>query len=298
MSNGTVKHDYHLAAPSPWPFIGALGLFILMLGFVLWMNREFDLMGIPPAIRKWIFIGGAVLVLATLVGWWNDIVAESVRYGEFKPVVKLSFRFAMVLFILAEAIFFAVLYGAYFYLATAGGPWPPEGVTPADPWHLALLATLVLLLSGTTVTWAHRALQAGHRAGAIQGLAVTVLLGAAFAALLGYDLMQQPFGFGFNGARYVPLTDPAHANLISVIGSPGAIYGSAFYLVCGYFLVHVTVGTLFLLVSLVRALAGHFTPERHFGFEAAAWYWHFGDVVWLFVFSGLYVMGRVLSGHG
>lgn len=298
MPNGSVKHDYHLAAPSPWPVLGALGGFIAMLGFVLWMNREFDLMGIPPFIRSWICVGGGVLVLATLVGWWGDIVAESVRYGELKPVVKLSFRFGMVLFIAFEAFFFAVLFGAYFYMQSVSGQWPPAGVKAADPWHLALLATLVLMLSGTTVTWAHRAIQGGNRKAAVGGLLLTVLLGAAFVGLIAFDLMHEPFGFGFNGARYVTLSDPAHVNLISVIGSPGAIYGSVFYLVCGAFLVHVLVGTLFLVVCLVRATAGHFTPERHLGFEAAAWYWHFGDVVWLFLFSGVYVFGALLSGHG
>lgn len=294
---GSVKHDYHLAAPSPWPFIGALGGFITMLGFVLWTNREFDLMGIPPFIRSWIMVGGGVLLLATLVGWWSDIVAESVRYGELKPVAKLAFRFGMALFIAAEAFLFAVLFGAYFYLSAFSGGWPPPGVIPADPWHLALLGTLVLMLSGTTVTWAHRAILAGSRRGAVQGLAITVFLGAAFVALLVYDLSHQPFGLGFNGAHYVTLTDPAHVNLISVIGSPGAIYGSIFFLVCGFFVVHVTVGTLFLVVCLIRAAAGHFTPERHFGFEAAAWYWHFGDVVWLFLFAGVYVLGSLTAGH-
>jgi cytochrome c oxidase subunit III len=299
MASGSVKHDYHLAAPSPWPFIGALGVFIMMLGFALWMNKEFNLFGIPPFIRSWIFIGGGGLVLVTLAGWWGDIVAESVRLGEFKPVVKLSFRFGMVLFIAAEAIFFAVLFCAFFYMAAyvGEGQWPPKGTVAADPWRLTLLATLILLLSGTTVTWAHRAIQAGNKAGGVQGLLVTVLLGAAFVALLSYDLVHQPFGFGFNGARYVPLTDPAHVNLISVIGSPGAIYGSVFFLVSGFFCVHVAVGTLFLVVCLVRAVAGHFTPERHFGLEAAAWYWHFGDVVWLFLFSGVYVMTSLFAGH-
>lgn len=299
MATGPIKHDYHLAMPSPWPFLGALGVFILAFGFVLWMNSAFMVFGIPPFILSWIAIGGAILVLFTLVGWWSDIVAESVRRGEFKPVVKLSFRFGMALFIAFEAIFFAVLYCAYFYMAVwrgDGGPWPPEGIAPADPWHLTLLATMVLLLSGTTVTWAHRSIQAGHRPGVLQGLLATVLLGAAFVALLAYDLLHAPFGFGFNGAKYVTLTDPAHVNLISVIGSPGAIYGSVFFLICGFFCIHVAVGTLFLIVCLIRAWAGHFTPERHFGFEAAAWFWHFGDVVWLFLFSGIFVMASLFHG--
>ena len=160
-----------------------------------------------------------------------------------------------------------------------------------DPWHLPLLNTLVLLCSGTTVTWAHHALQKGDRKGAIQGLIITILLGVSFTAIQAHEYLNAPFTFGFNGAALAPLTDMAHAQLSDPFGTLDAIYGSTFFMATGFHGFHVIVGTIFLTVCLGRAIAGQFTPDRHFGFEAAAWYWHFVDVVWLFLFMCIYVWG-------
>jgi len=167
-----------------------------------------------------------------------------------------------------------------------------NGIVTLDPWHLPLLNTLILLTSGTTVTWAHHALQSGDRKGAIQGLILTVLLGASFTCVQAYEYSHAPFTFGFNHLALVPFTDPAHINLAAGVGNFDAIYGSTFFMATGFHGFHVIVGTIFLTVCLFRAIAGQFTPTRHFGFEAAAWYWHFVDVVWLFLFSCIYVWGQ------
>jgi cytochrome c oxidase subunit 3 len=201
-----------------------------------------------------------------------------------------------VLFIASEVMFFVAWFWAYFNSAffphdVSIGQWPPAGIVTLDPWHFPVLNTLILLTSATTVTWAHHALQHDDRKGAIQGLLLTVGLGMSFTAIQAYEYTHAPFTFGFNGAALVPFTDPAHITLATGVGNLGAIYGSTFFMATGFHGFHVIVGTIFLIVCLFREIAGQFTPTRHFGFEAAAWYWHFVDVVWLFLFSWIYVWG-------
>jgi cytochrome c oxidase subunit 3 len=282
MASAPARHDYHLVEPSPWPFIGALGLFILLVGAVMWMNGRVGFADMPPFAAPFVFAGGVLLMAATLAGWWYDIVTESVAFGEHKPVVMLAFRFAGVLFILAEAIFFAVLLLSYYDMAlfrSAGIGWPPPGVPAADPWRLPLFATAILLLSGTTVRWAHRSVLTGDRKTALKALAVTVFLGAAFTLVLACDLSREPFTLAAAGG----------------VPAKGALYGSVFFLVAGAFFLHIAAGTVFLAVCMLRASLGHFTPERHFGFEIAAWYWHFGVAVWLVLYAGVYVMGYAFA---
>ncbi len=216
--------------------------------------------------------------------------------GDHTPVVKLGLRFGMVLFIASEVMFFVAWFWAYFNSAifphdVGLSGWPPAGIVTLDPWHLPLLNTLILLCSGTTVTWAHHALQLGDRKGAIQGLILTVLLGASFTCVQAYEYTHAPFTFGFNGAMLAPFTDPAHIEPRQSAGHADAIYGSTFFMATGFHGLHVIIGTIFLTVCLGRAIAGQFTTTRHFGFEAASWYWHFVDVVWLFLFSCIYVWG-------
>ncbi|MEC7163564.1 MAG: cytochrome c oxidase subunit 3, partial [Pseudomonadota bacterium] len=196
------------------------------------------------------------------------------------PVVQLHHRYGMILFIASEVMFFVAWFWAYFdaslYPGEAiqaarteltGGHWPPDGIETFDPWHLPLINTLILLTSGTTVTWAHHALQHGDREGLKWGLVLTVALGALFTVFQAYEYQHAAFGFS------------------------GHIYGATFFMATGFHGFHVIVGTVFLLVCLLRALADHFTPQSHFGFEAAAWYWHFVDVVWLFLFVVIYILG-------
>jgi cytochrome c oxidase subunit III len=297
MAHDEVHHDYHLVDPSAWPIIGSVGAFTMMVGAVFWMNDTYErFFGLPVNGQPWIFLVGLALILYTMAGWWRDVVRESVHEGHHTPVVKLHFRYGMVLFIASEVMFFLAWFWAYFNSALFPqdvhiGTFPPAGIVTFDPWHLPLINTLILLTSGTTVTWAHHAILTGDRKGAIRGLLLTVILGMTFTAVQAYEYSHAAFTFGMNGAQLVPLTDEAHKTLTAGVGNLGAIYGSAFFMATGFHGMHVIIGTIFLIVCLFRAIKGHFTPTRHFGFEAAAWYWHFVDVVWLFLFACIYVWG-------
>jgi cytochrome c oxidase subunit 3 len=291
-----VKHDYHLVDPSPWPVVGAIAAFVMLAGAVLWMHNGYDRFG-PLGGTPWIFFIGLAGVLYTMAGWWRDVINESVVQGVHTPVVKLHLRYGMLLFIASEVMFFVAWFWAYFNSAiffndVSIGSWPPAGVVTLDPWHLPLLNTLILLTSATTVTWAHHAIQTGDRKGAIQGLTLTVVLGVSFTLCQVWEYAHAPFTFGMNHLALMPFTDPAHINLAAGAGNFDAIYGSTFFMATGFHGFHVIVGTIFLAVCLGRAIKGHFTPTRHFGFEAAAWYWHFVDVVWLFLFVCIYVWGE------
>lgn len=288
-SHSDVKHSYHLVNPSPWPVVGSLSLFVMALGGVVWMKglTETGLLAKGDAI---IFAIGFAGVLGTMIGWWGDVIKEG-RQGHHTEVVDIHLRYGMILFIASEVMFFVAWFWAYFELAIFHGHradwiiqgdaevmkawahWPPPNVETFDPFHLPLINTLILLLSGTTVTWAHHALQTGDRAGARLGLLLTILLGLAFTYVqFGIEYQEAGFAFGNMGKE-------TGANL----------YGSTFFMATGFHGAHVVIGTLFLMVCMARLLAGQFTPQKHFGFEAAAWYWHFVDVVWLFLFAFVYV---------
>jgi len=290
------KHDYHLVDPSPWPIVGSAFAFVMMVGAVLWMHQSYEGFGVLMG-KPWIFVIGFAGLLYTMAGWWRDIVKESVEFGNHTPVVKLHLRYGMLLFIASEVMFFVAWFWAYFnaaiFHADVGvAAWPPAGIITLDPWHLPLLNTLILLTSGTTVTWAHHAIQTGDKKGAVQGLLLTVILGAFFTAVQAYEYAHAPFTFGFNGLVRAPFEAGAHTLLAAGAGNFAAIYGSTFFMATGFHGAHVIIGTIFLVVCLFRAMGGQFTPERHFGFEAAAWYWHFVDVVWLFLFACIYVWGE------
>ena len=255
-------HDYHLVDPSPWPALGALSALILASGFIWYMHEG------PP----WLAGIGFLMVLYTMFVWWRDVIKEAHVDGHHTPVVQLHLRFGMIMFIASEVMFFMAWFWAYFNAALyptvqMGGVWPPEGITTFDPWHLPLINTLILLTSSTTVTWAHHAVREGNQKSAVQGLTVTVLLGAIFTCVQAYEYAHASFEF------------------------TSGIYGSTFFMATGFHGLHVLIGTIFLLFCLIRTAKGHFKPDHHFGLEAAAWYWHFVDVVWLFLFCFIYVWG-------
>jgi cytochrome c oxidase subunit 3 len=270
-------HDYHLVNPSPWPIVGSVSAFILAVGAILWMHH------ITPA-APFIFGAGVLGVAYTMVSWWSDVIREAEFEGFHTRVVQLSHRYGMILFIASEVMFFVAWFWAYFdgalfpadihQVARAdlfGGEWPPKGIATFDPLHLPLLNTLILLTSGTTVTWAHHALLENDRKGVKWGLILTILLGMTFTCVQAYEYSHAAFGF------------------------KGHYYGATFFMATGFHGAHVLIGTIFLIVCLVRTLKGQFTPTQHLGFEFAAWYWHFVDVVWLFLFACIYVWG---SGAG
>ena len=291
------NHDYHLVNASPWPLTGSAGAFVMAVGAVILMRSLGAGQGLFGIKGPAVFVLGFLIVLATMILWWRDVINES-KAGDHTPVVQLHLRYGMIMFIASEVMFFVAWFWAYFDAslfpapvyqlnpdttnavigmverATAtGGVWPPKPTADGafratfDPWGLPLVNTLILLLSGTTVTMAHHALLQNNNKLVVRGLAITVVLGLLFTALQAYEYSHAGFTYA------------------------GHIYGSTFFMATGFHGAHVIIGTIFLAVCLVRAMRKSFTPAQHFGFEAAAWYWHFVDVVWLFLFLSIYVAG-------
>ncbi|TNE41233.1 MAG: cytochrome c oxidase subunit 3 [Alphaproteobacteria bacterium] len=286
MAHDEVKHDYHLVDPSPWPLIGSISAFVLAIGAITWMRTDDG--GFLGMSGYWLFVIGMLGVLYTMFEWWRDVIKEAER-GDCTPVVQIGQRYGMVLFIASEVMFFVAWFWAYFNVSLfpgtteaaggiltgqvgradmIGGSWPPVGVQTFDPWHLPFINTVILLTSGATVTWAHHALQHGDRRGTRNGLILTILLGLTFTCIQAYEYSHAAFQYA------------------------GNVYGATFFMATGFHGFHVIVGTIFLIVCLFRVLVGQMTPKQHFGFEAAAWYWHFVDVVWLFLFAVIYVIGQ------
>ena len=276
------NHDYHIINPSPWPLLGAFSGFLMAFGAVFWMK---GLSAGGLAIGPYVFGAGTLGVLYTMLSWWKDVTHEA-NSGDHTRVVQLHHRYGMIMFIASEVMFFVAWFWAYFEAALytadpiqatrvefTGGVWPPKGIEAFDPWHLPLLNTLILLTSGTTVTWAHHALLHGDRKGLKYGLWLTIILGVLFTACQAYEYAHAHFGFA------------------------GSIYSSTFFMATGFHGAHVIIGTIFLAVCLLRTYKGDFTPKQHLGFEFAAWYWHFVDVVWLFLFAAIYVWGAGSAAH-
>jgi cytochrome c oxidase subunit 3 len=271
---GAKNHEYHILPPDPMPIIGAFSALIMAAGAIMWMHSY--------AYGGWVFFLGAGCVLFTMYQWWSNVIREA-HAGDHTPVVSLHLRYGMILFIASEVMFFVGWFWAWFDFSLFPVPmevkdgvatviegaaqWPPKGLEVIDPFAFPLLNTMILLCSGTTVTWAHHALIHGDREGLKKGLWLTVILGLLFTSIQAYEYIHAPFPF------------------------KGLNYGAAFFMATGFHGFHVIVGTIFLIVCLVRAYRGDFTPRQHFGFEAAAWYWHFVDVVWLFLFLSIYVWG-------
>ena len=272
------NHDYHIIDPSLWPFMGAMSGLVMLSGGVLYMSPN------SPWQEPWLLLAGFAGVLYTMFVWWRDVIAEG-NGVDHTPVVRIGLRMGFILFVMSEVMFFVAWFWAFFKfaifpmipveasdIATSVGPigeFAPSVGETFDPWDLPLINTLILLLSGCTVTWAHHELIEGgkgkQRSMLIWMLLATCLLGGLFTAFQAYEYSHASFPFA------------------------GDDYGAVFFMATGFHGFHVIVGTIFLFVCLMRARNGDFTPERHVGFEAAAWYWHFVDVVWLFLFACVYI---------
>lgn len=264
---GTVPHPYHLVDPSIWPLCGAVAAMVTFAGIILAAHLRFF-----PVLIIGLILDGTIMYV-----WWRDVVREARTPGLHQIITQVGLRYGMALFISSEVMFFVSFFWNYFNyfffpekMGTAFAPvWPPQGVTTIDPFAIPLFNTMVLLLSGTTVTWAHHCLLEGDQKNLVRGLGITVILGLMFLCGQGWEYTHSPFPFYHGG-----------------------IFASSFFIATGFHGVHVIIGTIFLIVCYFRARRGQFTPERHFGFEAAAWYWHFVDVVWLFLFVCIYYLGR------
>nr|YP_007025986.1 cytochrome c oxidase subunit III [Chrysopa pallens]AFL65890.1 cytochrome c oxidase subunit III [Chrysopa pallens] len=256
------NHPYHLVDYSPWPLTGALGALITTTGIVKWFH-QYD---------NSLLILGNIITLLTMYQWWRDVTREGTYQGLHTLSVTLGLRWGMILFILSEVFFFVSFFWAFFHSSLApsieiGQTWPPMGINPFNPLEIPLLNTVILLSSGITITWAHHSLMSGNYTQTSQGLLLTVILGIYFSILQGFEYIESPFTIA------------------------DSIYGSTFFMATGFHGLHVLIGTTFLLICLIRHINYHFSNNHHFGFEAAAWYWHFVDVVWLFLYITIYWWG-------
>lgn len=313
MADHAVEHDYHLLPPSMWPFWSGVAALVFGVGLVVFLGglvprtedgsgmtefffaRGLDMFGKDPVSNGgWIILIAGILMAAwVMIGWWRDVIKEG-DDGDHTPVVQIGLRYGMIMFIMQEVMFFVGWFWIFFefglfhkvrakwngdvtnnpeayaegYGLNAGG----NAIQTIDPWNLPLMNTLVLLLSGTTVTWAHHALIQNKQKEVKWGLILTVLLGIFFTYL-----------------QFVEYQEAFHERETIGFWLDTNVYGSAFFLATGFHGFHVLIGTIFLFVMLLRTLNGGMNPKQHFGFEAAAWYWHFVDVVWLFLFAFVYV---------
>nr|AXS65465.1 cytochrome c oxidase subunit 3 [Cucujoidea sp. 39 KM-2017] len=256
------NHPFHLVDVSPWPLLGSLSAMSFMMGLIKWFHMY----------NNNLLLFSIMTMLLIMFQWWRDIVREGTFQGHHTLKVTLGLKWGMILFITSEVFFFISFFWSFFHNSLApsieiGMQWPPMGIIPFNPMEIPLLNTLILLTSGLTVTWAHHSLMENNYNQTLQGLMLTVILGIYFSILQGYEYIEAPFTIA------------------------DSVYGSSFFMATGFHGLHVIIGTTFLLVCLIRHIFNHFSNIHHFGFEAAAWYWHFVDVVWLFLYISIYWWG-------
>nr|AIW06295.1 cytochrome c oxidase subunit III [Curculionidae sp. MT-2014] len=256
------SHPFHLVDPSPWPLLGSFSTFTMLMGFIKWFHFQ----------NSNLLILGLLTNTLIMYQWWRDVTREGTFQGLHTFKVTLGLRWGMILFITSEIFFFLAFFWAFLHSSLTpsielGTIWPSKGIQPFNPLEIPLLNTLILLTSGLTVTWAHHSIMENNYTQSIQGLAITVLLGFYFTLLQAYEYLEAPF----------TISD--------------SVYGSTFFMTTGLHGLHVIVGSTFLFVCFMRLFFNHFSSSHHFGFEAAAWYWHFVDVVWLFLYLLIYWWG-------
>lgn len=257
------NHPYHLVNVSPWPLTGSLAALFITLGIVQWFHSPLNTL----------LLIGTTLILLTIIQWWRDIIRETTFQGNHSFKVANGIRWGIILFITSEVFFFVSFFWAFFHSSLApsvelGIQWPPSRILPFNPTQIPLLNTIILLSSGVSITWAHHALLKNNWIQTIQGILVTVILGIYFSILQGYEYIEASFTIA------------------------DSVYGSSFFIATGFHGLHVIIGTIFIIIILIRQYKPHFSSDHHFGFEAAAWYWHFVDVVWLFLYISIYWWGN------
>lgn len=257
------NHPFHLVNVSPWPLTGSIGALSLTTGLIIWFHQY----------RLFLFIIGIFITIITIIQWWRDIVRESTFQGFHTNIVQLGIQWGIILFIVSEVFFFIRFFWGFFHRRLSptielGILWPPQGINPFNPFQIPLLNTIILLSSGITVTWSHHSLLEKNHQQANQRLFLTIILGIYFTILQAYEYIEAPFSIA------------------------DSIYGRSFFIATGFHGLHVIIGTLFLLICFIRLINNHFSARHHFGFEAAAWYWHFVDIIWLFLYISIYWWGR------
>nr|YP_010424632.1 cytochrome c oxidase subunit III [Cyrtorhinus lividipennis]USH90821.1 cytochrome c oxidase subunit 3 [Cyrtorhinus lividipennis] len=256
------NHPFHLVDYSPWPLTGSIGALTITSGMIMWFHKN----------NMNMFYLGMIILILTMFQWWRDIVRESTFQGKHTLKVIMGLKMGMILFIISEVMFFISFFWAFFHSSLSptieiGMNWPPKGIITFNPMQIPLLNTMILLSSGISITWAHHALMEKSHKQTSQGLLMTIILGIYFSILQAYEYYESTF----------TISD--------------SIYGSCFFMATGFHGIHVMIGTIFISVCWIRHLKFHFSSKHHFGFEAAAWYWHFVDVVWLFLYITIYWWG-------
>nr|UBA17434.1 cytochrome c oxidase subunit III [Orestes guangxiensis] len=257
------NHPYHLVEMSPWPLVGALSTMFMLVGLVMMFQYT--------SIK--ITIMGTIMTVMIMIQWWRDVIREGTYQGLHTNMVVKGLRWGMILFIISEVFFFISFFWTFFHsslspTAQIGSAWPPVGIMSFNPMQVPLLNTVILLTSGVTVTWAHHSLLNNNIKEMNKSLMITIIMGLYFTTLQAYEYMEAPF----------TISD--------------SVYGSSFFMATGFHGLHVLIGTTFLIVCMSRQLMYHFSSQHHVGFEAAAWYWHFVDVVWLFLYISIYWWGN------
>lgn len=256
------NHSFHLVDLSPWPFMASLGALILTTGIVKWFH----------IYNAHLMINGILLTTIVSIQWWRDISRERTFQGlhTFKVITRM--KWGIIIFIVSEVFFFVSFFWSFFHRRISpsseiGIVWPPIGVYPFNPFQIPLLNTVILLSSGATVTWAHHRIIENNMTQAKNSLIITVILGVYFSFLQSLEYVEANFSIS------------------------DAVYGATFFMATGFHGLHVIIGTTFLIVCYLRVAKAHFSSQHHFGFEAAAWYWHFVDVVWIFLYINIYWWG-------
>nr|ARH53900.1 cytochrome c oxidase subunit 3 [Lampyris noctiluca]QEL51287.1 cytochrome c oxidase subunit 3 [Lampyris noctiluca] len=258
----TKNHTYHLVEVSPWPILGGFSAMNFMIGMISWFHIYSNKLLLISLIN----------MMLIMYQWWRDISRESSYQGLHTIKVFKGLRWGMILFIVSEVFFFISFFWSFYHSSLSpsieiGMIWPPKGIMPFNPLQIPLLNTLILISSGMSVTWAHHSLMENNYSETTQSLMITIILGVYFTMLQGYEYLESSFSIA------------------------DSVYGSTFFLATGFHGLHVIIGTTFLMVTFYRLIINQLSSNHHFGFEAAAWYWHFVDVVWLFLYVSIYWWG-------
>nr|YP_010610881.1 cytochrome c oxidase subunit III [Nabicerus dentimus]WAP91702.1 cytochrome c oxidase subunit III [Nabicerus dentimus] len=256
------NHPFHLVDKSPWPLTSSMGLMTMTSGTILWFNK----------MNPTLMMIGVLIIMLTMLQWWRDVIRESTYQGMHTKKVMLSMKWGMIMFIMSEVMFFSSFFWAFFHSSLSptmeiGLQWPPHGIKTFNPMSIPMLNTMILLSSGISMTWAHNSILTKNFSQAMKSMTITVMLGMYFTMLQLYEYMESPFTIA------------------------DSIYGSTFFMSTGFHGIHVLVGTLFIIIMLLRTKNLHFSKNHHIGFESSAWYWHFVDVVWLFLYMMIYWWG-------